>query len=254
MIAGTSDGWKGSGRSVAAFDLHGALAVCSTHLLRYGGHRAAAGLSIDTDQLESFAAAFAEHADAVLSDDDLVREVVVDAVVPASALTLPLAQELDRLAPFGLGNPDVTLLVAAVETVEPSTVGEGKHLRFRIRQRGRDGGTAIAFGQGRSLDRVRDMGRFDLAFRLKENRWNGSIAPQLVVREIFETDDAYEQLRSELAEAWRAGASSWSEDVKRVFAELGLDRGSTDRQLLESPAFRELLALRSADPALLRAA
>jgi single-stranded-DNA-specific exonuclease len=254
MIAGTGDGWKGSGRSVAAFDLHGALAACSGHLQRYGGHRAAAGLSIETDQLESFARAFAEHADAVLSDDDLVREVVVDAVVPASALTLPLAHELDRLAPFGLGNPNVTLLVAGVEAVDPSTVGEGKHLRFRIRQRGRDGGTAIAFGQGRALDRVRDGGRFDIAFRLEENHWNGSVAPQLVVREIFETDDAYEQLREELANAWRAGAPSWSPDVQRVFVELGLDRDAGHRQLLESPAFRALLAARGADAALLHAA
>ena len=64
----------------------------------------------------------------------------IDAIVPASALTLDLARELEQLAPFGLGNPDVTLLVAGCEAVGPATVGEGKHLRFRVRQHGRDAG------------------------------------------------------------------------------------------------------------------
>ena len=107
--------------------------------------------------------------------------------MPASALTLDLAQELDRLAPFGLGNPDVTLLVASCEAVEPGVVGDGKHLRFRVRQHGRDAGSAIAFGMGAQLDRLRADGRFDVAFRLKENRWNGTVAPQLVVRRLFDS-------------------------------------------------------------------
>ena len=71
LIAGTEKEWKGSGRSLPAFDLHGALAACSSHLHRFGGHRAAAGLSIDPANLEAFAAAFAAHADAELVEDDL---------------------------------------------------------------------------------------------------------------------------------------------------------------------------------------
>ena len=82
----------------------------------------------------------------------------IDAVVPASALTLDLARELERLAPFGLGNPDVTLLVAGCEAVGASTVGEGKHLRFRVRQHGRDAGSAIAFGLGGQLERLQARG------------------------------------------------------------------------------------------------
>ena len=104
----------------------------------------------------------------------------IDAIVPGSALTLDLATELERLAPFGLGNPDVTLLVPACEAVQPGVVGEGKHLRFRVRQGGRDAGSAIAFGLGAQLDRMRRPVRYDLACRLKENRWNGTVAPQLV--------------------------------------------------------------------------
>ena len=241
LIAGTGDGWKGSGRSIAAFDLHGALGACAEHLERYGGHRAAAGLSLRTEQLEPFAEAFAARADAALTDEDLRPVQIVDAIVPASALTLELAQELDRLAPFGLGNPDVTLLVAAIEAVEPATVGEGKHLRFRVRQHDRDAGSAIAFGLGSQLDRLRRETRYDLVFRLKENRWNGTVAPQLVVRRLFDSVDGYEELRAWLLDLWREGEDAWTPEARQIFTELGLVAGGARRELLESESFRALL-------------
>ncbi len=241
MIAGGDDAWKGSGRSVPAFDLHGALGACAHLLERFGGHRAAAGLSIRPEALDAFAAAFGAEADAVLTDDDLAPPTVVDAVVPASALTLELARELDRLAPFGLGNPEVTLLVASCEAVQPATVGDGKHLRFRVRQQGRDAGSAIAFGLGAQAERLREGGRFDLVFRLKENHWNGTVAPQLVVRRVLDTREGYDELRAALAELWRAGESAWTPDARRIFAELGLGEDGARRQLLESETFRALL-------------
>ena len=248
LVTGTADGtWKGSGRSVPRFDLHGALDACSEHLERFGGHRAAAGLSIAPERLEAFAEAFAAHADATIAEEDLHTPTVVDAVVSAEDLTLALAQELDRLAPFGLGNPDVTLLVPGARPVDPSLVGDGKHLRFRVRQQGRDAGTAIAFGQAFELDRLRAEGVFDVACRLKENHWNGTVAPQLVVRRVFDTPDGYEELREHLGSLWRAGPDAWTADARRVFTELGLDSATSGergrrRQLLESETFRSLLA------------
>ncbi len=242
LIAGEGDRWKGSGRSVPSFDLHAGLAACADRLERFGGHRAAAGLTIRGDQLEPFAAAFAAHADAELVDEDLTSVTRIDAVVPAAALTLELARELERLSPFGLGNPDVTLLVAGCEAVSASTVGEGKHLRFRLRQHGRDGGSAIAFGLGAQLERMQAGSLFDVAFRLKQNRWNGTVAPQLVVRRVFDTADAYEGLRTWLAGLWRAGEAAWTPEARRIFAELEIDAAGGKRQLLESPTFRELLA------------
>jgi single-stranded-DNA-specific exonuclease len=242
LVAGPGEEWKGSGRSVPSFDLHGALAACSGHLERFGGHRAAAGLSIVPERLEAFAEAFADHADGSLTDEDLRPVTAVDAVVPASALTLELAQELDRLAPFGLGNPDVTLLVPSCEAVEPTPVGDGKHVRFRVRQHGRDGGSAIAFGLGGQLDRLRGGGRFDVLCRLKENRWNGTVAPQLVVRRVLDAPDGYEQLREWLKGLWLAGDTAWTPDARRVFAELGLGEDGARGELLESETFRALLA------------
>jgi single-stranded-DNA-specific exonuclease len=241
LIAGGDGTWKGSGRSLPAFDLHGALAACAHHLERFGGHRAAAGLAIYPSNLDAFAAAFAAHADGCLADDDLAPVTRIDAIVPGSSLTLGLASELERLAPFGLGNPDVTLLVPACETVQPGVVGDGKHLRFRIRQAGRDAGSAIAFGLGPQLDRVDRPGRHDIACRLKENRWNGTVSPQLVVRRLFDTPLGYEELREQLGLLWKAGEDAWTGAAREIFAELELAEGAK-RQLYESAAFRALLA------------
>ncbi len=244
LITGSASGgdWKGSGRAGGSFDLHGALSACAEHLGRFGGHRAAAGLAIRPDRVEAFAEAFAVHADAVLTDDDLRTRTPVDAIARGAELGLPLCEELGRLAPFGLGNPGVTLLVDDCELDRLDTVGDGRHLRFRVRQRGRDAGSAIAFGFGSQLDRYRRVGRYDVAFRLQENRWNGTVSPQLVVRRIFDTDERYEDLRASFAEQWRRGEAGWAPDVRAVFEELGLTAaGSPWRSLLESEAFRRLL-------------
>ena len=88
---------------------------------------------------------------------------------------------------------------------------------------------------------MRVESHFDVAFRLKQNRWNGTVAPQLVVRRIFDTSASYEELRTWLAGLWRAGETAWTPEARRIFSELSIEGGGK-RQLLESPAFRELLA------------
>ena len=251
LIAGAGEEWKGSGRSTGPFDLHGGLAACVEHLERFGGHRAAAGLSIRPENVEAFATAFATHADAELTEDDLRVVTRVDAVVSGAELTLELCSELRRLAPFGLGNPGVTLLLPSCELGELAPVGNGKHLRFRVRDRGRDAGNAIAFGLGAQLDRYRTQGRYDVVFRLEENHWNGTVAPQLVVRRVLDAPEGYESLREWLAQQWKLDDGERSAEARAVFADLGLS-GETSgrRQLLESEVFRALLE----EPALPRAA
>src|SRR6185437_12537505 len=184
---------------------------------------------------------FGAHADAVLTDDDLRPRIAVDAIVAGSELGLGLCEELGRLAPFGLGNPGVTLLVAGCELTELGAVGEGKHLRFRVRQRGRDAGAAIGFGLGPQLDRMRRPGLYDVAFRLQANRWNGTVSPQLVVRRVFEAHERYEELRTWLAEEWSRADGARSPAARAIFAELELAPGAERRSLLESEQFRELL-------------
>jgi single-stranded-DNA-specific exonuclease len=244
LVAGAGESWTGSGRSIPPYDLHAGIVRCSHLFERFGGHRAAAGFSIRPEHLDELVEAFTAHADEALSDDDLLPVTRIDAIVPPGVwLTLELCAELARLAPFGLGNPSLTLLAPACELTELAPVGEGKqHLRFRVRRGGADAGSAIAFGLGPQLDRYRRIGRYDLAFRLEENRWNGTVAPQLVIKRIFDTPDRYEELRLHLVEEWRAGEGAWDEQARAVFAELGpLNGASNKRSLLESETFRALV-------------
>jgi len=253
LIAGGEGDWKGSGRSIPSFDLHAGLAACSSLLERWGGHRAAAGLSIKPEHVAEFAERFAEHAAGLLADEDLTPLTRIDAIVPrGTRLTLDLCAELQRLAPFGLDNPDVTLLAPGCELGDLTTVGEGKHLRFRVRCDGADAGAAIAFGFGSRLDAYRRDGRYDVAFRLVENRWNGTVAPQLVVRRVFAAEERFGELRDWLVGEYRKPPASRDAEAAAIFAELEL--GETElgrRHLLESERFRALLA---GPPALAHAA
>jgi len=250
LIAGTEGDWKGSGRSVPSFDLHDGLRDCAGHLERWGGHAAAAGLSIKPEHVEAFAEAFGAIADARLEDNDLQPVTKVDALVHGGELTLELCGELARLAPFGLGNPGVTLLLAGCDLAELAPTADGKHLRFRVREDGRDSGGAIAFGFGSQLDRLRRVGHYDLAFRLEANQWNGTVAPQLNVRQVFDAEETYVERREWLKAEWRKPAEERDGEAVAIFAELGLAEGAAKRHLLESERFRALLE----EPGLARAA
>jgi single-stranded-DNA-specific exonuclease len=240
LIAGTDGDWKGSGRSIAGFDLHDGLRQCAGHLERWGGHAAAAGLSIKPEHVPAFAEAFAAVGDGALEEDDLQAPALVDAFVHGPDLTLELCEELARLAPFGLGNPNVTLLLAGCELADLAAVGDGKHLKFRVRADGRDAGSAIAFRLGRQLDRLRRVGNYDVAFKLEANQWNGTVAPQLNVRHVFDADERYVARRAWLKAEWRK--ENRDPEAAAIFAELGLTEGGARRHLLESGRFVALLA------------
>jgi single-stranded-DNA-specific exonuclease len=183
LIAIGDEGAKGSGRSVPAYDLHAGLSACAPHLEKFGGHRAAAGLSIDPHRIEAFAAALADHAGGVLADDDLRRALHVDAIVAPSELSLELADELARLEPCGLGNPGVTLLAPAASLAAVETMSDGKHLRMAV-ELGGFRCRAVGFGLGRRAAQLRAPGRHDVAFRLQRNEWNGTVTPQMVIRDV----------------------------------------------------------------------
>jgi len=242
LLAPADEGWVGSGRSVPAFDLHAGLAACAEHLTRWGGHRAAAGVSLMDESVEAFREAFAAHADAVLDDEELAPVTIVDALVDGRELTLDLCEELGRLGPFGLGNPGVVLLAVACELSELGAVGDGKHLKLAVTANGARSG-AIAFGQGARLDRYQSAASYDVAFKLDANRWNGTVAPQLVVRRIFPTPGRYAELRAALAAEWKAGPDGWTPQARQIFEELGLvDDPDGRRSLAESATFRAALA------------
>lgn len=169
----------GSGRSIPAFDLLAGLDACNVHLRRHGGHRAAAGCTIGRDAVEAFRDAFVAHAASVLRPDDLIPSERVDAVVSGDELGLGLAEELERLAPFGIGNPDVSLLVPAARLTDARPMGEGKHIRFTV-EAGGVRAQAVAFGMPRLPDG--HEGPLDATFALELNEWNGTVEPRLVLR------------------------------------------------------------------------
>ena len=179
LVALDGEQGTGSGRSIPAFDLLGGLDACAGLLLRHGGHRAAAGCTVARTALGAFRAAFEEHAAAVLRPEDLVPVERVDAVVAGDELGLDLAEELGRLAPFGIGNPDVSLLVPAARLADARPMGEGKHVRFTV-EAGGARARAVAFGMGRLPDGA--DGPLDATFTLELNEWNGSVEPRLVLR------------------------------------------------------------------------
>jgi single-stranded-DNA-specific exonuclease len=180
LIALDGDEGTGSGRSIPAFDLLAGLTAGARHLERYGGHRAAAGLTIARGAVDGFRERFAAHAAEMLTPDDLVPECRVDAVVPGDALTLGLAEELERLAPFGQGNPAVSLMVPAARLGDPRPMGEGRHVAFTLHAGGARS-RCVRFGAGSRLPAVEDE-LVDVAVRLEANRWNGAVEPRLVLR------------------------------------------------------------------------
>jgi single-stranded-DNA-specific exonuclease len=190
LIALEGEEGRGSGRSLPTFDLHAGLAACAEHLLAWGGHRAAAGVTVRADAVEAFAAAFAAHADATLEDDDLVAVERMDAIVSLSDVSLDLADELAQLEPHGLGNPSVRLLVPGVELAGVATLGqEGKHLRFTARSAA---GTCrtVFWGAGGDLARLSQGGRHDLNCRVERNDWNGTSSVQLTARAVLPVKQA----------------------------------------------------------------
>jgi single-stranded-DNA-specific exonuclease len=181
-------GGRGSGRSIPGFDLHAALEACSEHLETFGGHKAAAGLSLRAENLEAFRAAFAAHANEVLGPEDLLRTERIDAMVGGVGLGLDLAEELGQLAPFGMGNPGVRLMVPSARVSDVRTMGaEGKHARFSLHS-GAHRALGVAFG--RSSLGVDDDDTLDAAIRLEVNHWNGAVEPRVVLREVYPLDSA----------------------------------------------------------------
>ncbi len=182
MIALEGESGQGSGRGIPGFDLLGALHATAGHLDRYGGHRAAAGLSIASARVDAFRGAIERHAEAVLTPDLLEPVERIDAVASGSQLGLGLADELARMEPCGLGNPRTRLLVPGARFDDIRPMGEGKHARFSVSSGGARA-RAVAFGcDGRPAAEAAAGEPVDASFSLERNVWNGAVEPRLILR------------------------------------------------------------------------
>jgi single-stranded-DNA-specific exonuclease len=180
MVALDGEDGRASGRSIDAFDLLGGLRACSQHLRRFGGHRVAAGMEIGREELAAFSTALCRHAREVLTPGDLCPVERVDAVVEVAQVDMGLAEELESLAPFGRGNPRVTLLVEGASFADTRPMGEGRHVRSNLSS-GAASARAVAFGCDGRLP-VADGEPVQATFTLEINEWNGVCEPRLVLR------------------------------------------------------------------------
>jgi len=212
VIALDGDSGRGSGRSISAYDLHAGLAACSEHLARFGGHRMAAGVELDARAIDSFRRALSAHAAAALSPADLIPVEHVDAVVPGGDLGLDLAEDLELLRPFGMGNPQPTLLVPAARFERVTPMGEEKeHSRFTLVTAGGARSRGVAFrSPPRDLAPAQEQAH-DIALRLERNRWNGVVEPRVILRALCPTQPGEIEVLGE-------GGPFWDE-VRDAFAE-----------------------------------
>jgi single-stranded-DNA-specific exonuclease len=170
---------RGSGRSISRFHLLDAIKSCAGHLLRYGGHAAAAGLSIEEGELELFALAFDQAARSGLDADALIPSTPYDLELSAGEISEALPRELECMKPFGMGNPEPLFLLKGA-TVSGSRVLKGGHLKLQLACGGRSF-EAIGFGLA---EKWGGAGRVDLLFSPGMNVWNGKSTLQLTIKDL----------------------------------------------------------------------
>ncbi len=174
LIALEAGQGKGSGRSIPRFNLFKAFTDCTEHLVQFGGHAYAAGLTIQEEQIEAFRNAINEVGQQYLSEEDLIPEVRVDAVLDLEEINHSLYSRMALLEPFGAENPVPCFLSRAVKLQEVKLIGKEKnHVRFRASQgRGRIEGVGFGFAEVfESVDVATEL--FDIVYELNLNTWNG---------------------------------------------------------------------------------
>ena len=163
---------KGSGRSIPAFDLHAALGACAGHLVRFGGHRSAAGVTIEGERVAAFARAFNEVARAQLLPDDLVPELRIDIEMPLGAASEELEALLRHFEPFGIGNATPVLVSRGVRIASRPRILKGDGLKVTLEQ---DGATidAIGWGMAWHAPSLSEGTTVDVAYRLERDDYRG---------------------------------------------------------------------------------
>ena len=184
MIAIDGDEGKGSARSIPGFHLYEALRECQDHLIKYGGHKYAAGLSISPEKIQPFREKFKKVSDKKLSKDDLVPRLLIDSELGLEQINPELIRVLDLLAPFGPQNMRPVFSTRNLHVWgEPYVVGNN-HLRLRVKK---DGPVfdCIGFGMGDMAKPLSMKGiRLDLAYVVEPNFWNGTYKIQLRIKDL----------------------------------------------------------------------
>jgi single-stranded-DNA-specific exonuclease len=169
---------KGSGRSIPAFDLHAALADCGDLLVKHGGHRAAAGLTVEAARVGEFAARFNDVALDRLKPDDLVRELRVDLELPLADATDDLEKLLRHLEPFGVGNPGPLFVARDVRIASNATKIGANGVKFAV-EAPQGALEAVGWGLAERSGQLRAGAMVEIAYKLERNEYRGRSSLQL---------------------------------------------------------------------------
>ncbi|MCU6711128.1 single-stranded-DNA-specific exonuclease RecJ [Paenibacillus sp. J5C_2022] len=221
---------KGSARSIDGFDLHAALTVCEELLDHYGGHQAAAGMSLHRDRLSALEQRLSELASEWLSEEDWIPRTKIDLACTLEEATLETIAELSLMEPFGMGNPSPRVMIEGVPVADMRAIGkEGKHLKLTL-GKSRGGLDAIGFSMGELASRLRAASAIDVIGELSVNVWNGHRKPQLQLHDLHAepTVLSYFPTREQFGEVYqllrRAGTVRWSGLCEKLGARCGMER------------------------------
>ncbi|HVE57124.1 MAG TPA: single-stranded-DNA-specific exonuclease RecJ [Pyrinomonadaceae bacterium] len=176
----------GSARSIANYHLLNGLDSCGDLMEQFGGHAAAAGMKIKAENIDDLRVKLNEHAVKNLSDEDLIPEIKVDAVVLASTLDLSVVEELKMLEPFGAGNPKPIFVTKDLFLLDEPYVMKEKHLKLRVADaKGKQFEAVWWDGVEKSKEQtLKPRTRIELAYTPEANTWQGNTRLQLVVEDL----------------------------------------------------------------------
>jgi len=170
----------GSARSVPGFNLYEAIHACRELLLGYGGHFAAAGLTMEPEKIELFRNKFEEIVSTTIRDELLVPEIIIDAEISFKEIRKPFYEILCQMEPFGPDNLRPVFVSKNVMNTGYSKIVKEEHIKFSLKQ-GNDVITGIGFGMAHKFSLLELREPMDIVFKIDENEWNGTTSLQLRV-------------------------------------------------------------------------
>lgn len=186
VLTRSGDTLTGSARSVPGFDLYHALDECSEHLIQFGGHMYAAGMTLEIDKVNDFKEAFEKVVSQSILEEQLTPEIRIDIKIPFHELSPKLFRIIQQMAPFGPGNREPILCSEeVVDAGYSKKVGKNEdHLKLHMQQKDGIRMDGIAFNLGDHYAEIKSGRPFNIVYYLQENTWNGNTSLQLMVKDI----------------------------------------------------------------------
>ncbi len=186
VLAKNGQHYTGSVRSIRGFDVHEALNDCASYLSQFGGHKYAAGLTLEASQLDAFKAAFEARVRQELSPDDLIPFKKYDALVTLEELHPKFYRIMEQMRPFGPQNMRPVFRTNNCRaTANTKAVGaDNTHLKLEIEDAAGVTMPAIAFGWGKQLSAIQKASSFDVLYTLEENHYQGHVSLQLQLKDL----------------------------------------------------------------------